>query len=201
MTTTLTGAAKNLNYLFISKVRIKVLKYFLFNPDFPIHLRGLVREVKEEINAVRRELSRLEEVGFVRSEVRGNRKNFLLNSNYVYAQELLGIFHKSFGLGGLLLKNFSELGEVQFIILTGSFVSFTQPDPNMIDLVLIGNINIEMLTALVQESEKKLNREINYTVLKSSEFILKKKRRDAFIMQLLMAPKIMLAGLPTDFAL
>lgn len=192
--------AKTLNHLFISKVRIKILKYFLFNPDIPIHLRGLVREVQEEINAVRRELARLEEVGFVKSEVRGNRKYFLLDRDFVYASELLGVFHKSFGLGGSIIKNLPNLGEVEFAVLTGSFTTFNAPDPSVIDLVLIGNIEVNTLTELVQEAEKKLNREINYTVLKSSEFILKKKRRDAFIMQLLMVPKIMLAGNVNDLS-
>lgn len=193
------NADKNLSYLFISKVRIKTLKYFLFHPDIPIHLRGLVREVQEEINAVRRELARLEEVGFIKSEVKGNRKYFLLNQEYAYNEELLGMFHKSFGLGGSILKKFNTLGEVEFAILTGSFTSFAAPNPEEIDLVVIGNIELEKLTELVQEAEKKMNREINYTVLKSSEFILKKKRRDAFIMQLMISPKIMLAGNLTAF--
>lgn len=195
-----TNPVKTLDHLFISKVRIKVLKYFLFNADIPIHLRGLVREVQEEINAVRRELARLEEVGFVRSEVRGNRKYFLLNRDFVYVNELLGMFHKTFGLGGSIMKNLGNLGEVEYAVLTGSFTTFSAPDPNIIDLVLIGNINLDVLTGLVEEAEKKLNREINYTVLKSSEFILKKKRRDAFIMQLLMVPKVMLAGNINDFS-
>lgn len=185
---------KSLNHLFISKVRIKVLKYYLFNPDIPIHLRGLVREVQEEINAVRRELLRLEEIGFIRSDQRGNRKYYLLNRDYLFIGELLGIFHKSFGLGGSIIKKLPELGEVEYAVLTGSFTTFSAPDPSIIDLVLIGNIDLEALAALIQDAEKKLNREINYTVLKSSEFILKKKRRDAFIMQLLIVPKIMLAG-------
>lgn len=190
---------KNLNYLFISKVRIKSLKYFIFNPDIPIHLRGLVREMKEEINAVRRELGRLEEVNFIHSEVRGNRKYFILNRNYIFMDELTGMFHKSFGLGGLILKSLPDLGDVQFAVLTGSFINFTPPNPNIIDLVLIGTIDVPAVTQLVQEAEHKLNREINYTVLKTSEFILKKKRRDAFIMQLMQTNKIMLVGNQDDF--
>ncbi len=191
---------KALNHLFISKVRIKVLKYYLFNADIPIHLRGLVREVQEEINAVRRELLRLEEIGLIRSEMRGNRKYYLLNRDFLYVNELLGIFHKSFGLGGSIIKNLENLGKVDFAILTGSFTTFSAPDPNIIDLVLIGDIDLQALSKLVQDAEKKLNREINYTVLKSSEFILKKKRRDAFIMQLLIVPKIMLCGNINDLS-
>lgn len=185
---------KNLDYLFISKVRIKTIKYFVFNPDTPIHLRGLVRELTEEINAIRRELNRLEEVGFVKSEARGNRKFFILNRDYVFLDELMGMLHKSFGVGGALLKDIGKLGDVKFIILTGSFTYFTAPNKDIIDLVVIGDVNVDTLTEIVSEAEKKLNREINYTVMKNSDFLLKKKRRDLFVMQLLLSKKILVAG-------
>jgi hypothetical protein len=185
---------KNLDYLFISKVRIKTLKYFLFNPENPIHLRGLVRELTEEINAIRRELNRLEEVGFIKAEARGNRKFFVLNKDYVFLDELMGLMHKSFGIGGALLKDIDKLGEVNFIVLTGSFTYFVAPNKDIIDLVVIGNINLEALNQIVGDAEKKLNREINYTVMKNSDFLLKKKRRDLFVMQLLLSKKILVAG-------
>lgn len=191
---------KSLNHLFISKVRIKTLKYFIFNPDIPIHLRGLVRELKEEINAVRRELARLSEIEFIKSEVRGNRKYFLLNKEYTFLPELLSMFHKSFGLGGLLIKNMEQLGEVDFITLTGTVINFMPPNPNIIDLIVVGQIELPLLQELISEAEKKLGREINYTVMRSSEFTLKKKRRDAFIMQVLTTNKIMLKGNIEEFA-
>jgi len=189
-----TYCVKNLDYLFISKVRIKTLKYFLFNPENPLHLRGLVRELKEEINAIRRELLRLEEVGFIKAEARGNRKFYILNKDYVFLDELMGLFHKSFGVGGALLNDIGKLGEVNFIILTGSFTYFVAPNKDIIDLVVIGNINVETLTQIVSDAEKKLNREINYTVMRHGDFILKKKRRDLFVMQLLLSKKILIAG-------
>jgi len=185
---------KNLNYLFISKVRIKTIRYFLFSPENPIHLRALVRELKEEINAVRRELNRLEEVGFVHCETRGNRRFFILNREYFFLDELMGLFHKSFGIGGAILKNIDKLGEINFVILTGSFTYLTAPNKDIIDLIIIGNVDVEVLTQIVGESEKNLKREINYTVMKNIDFLLKKKRRDMFVMQLLLSKKILLAG-------
>lgn len=99
---------KSLDALFISKVRIKSLKYFIFHPDVPIHLRAAVRELKEEINAVRRELNRLDEIGLLTSEVRGNRKYFSLNFKHPLLEELTGIFHKAFGLGGEIIPQSEE---------------------------------------------------------------------------------------------
>ena len=46
--------------LIVSKVRIKLLQTFLGNPKEIFYVRQLVRAVGEEINAVRRELARME---------------------------------------------------------------------------------------------------------------------------------------------
>ena len=192
--TTSSKYINTLNYLFISKVRVKTIKYFIFHPEDPIHLRALVRELQEEINAVRRELSRLVESDLIRCEVRGNRKFFVLNKEHFFLDELMGLIHKSFGVGGAILNNIDTLGEVNFVILTGSFTYFTAPNKNIIDLIIIGNVDADKVTEIVSEAEKKLNREINYTMMKNSEFILKKKRRDIFVMQLLLSKKILLAG-------
>lgn len=191
---------KGLNSLFISKVRIKAIKYFLFNPDVPIHLRGAVRDFKEEINAVRREMARLEEIGFIESKIQGNRKYFVLNQKYPLLPEMLGIFHKSFGLGGAIMQNLEKLGDVQFIILSGAFTNFLKPSAHNVDMVVIGEVNTDELNILVEDAEKKLGRQINYTIMKSSEYILRKKRRDTFIMELLVGNKILLVGSNEDLA-
>jgi hypothetical protein len=185
---------KGLNDLFISKVRIKSIKYFIFNPDVPIHLRGAVRDFKEEINAVRRELNRLEEIGLLLTETRGNRKYYSLNPNYPFLPELMGMLHKTFGLGGSILNNQEKLGDVQFVILAGTFTNFLKTSSHNVDMVVIGNVNVEELNHIVEDAEKKLGRQINYTVMKSSEFALHKKRRDAFVMELLLGNKILLLG-------
>lgn len=190
----------SLNNLFISKVRIKILKYFLFNPDTPLHLRGIVREVQEEINAVRRELERLEAITMIMSESRGNRKYFFVNKSHPFYADLLAMFHKTFGLGGLILKSINELGHVDFALLTGTFTG-ASPKVNAtnVDMLLIGQVDMAAVDKLVKEAEQKMNREINYMVMKTGEFILKKKRRDQFILEIMVNNRIMLAGSNDDF--
>jgi len=53
----------NLNDIITSKVRIKILELFFSNLKELYHVRGIVREISEEINAVRRELTKLEADG------------------------------------------------------------------------------------------------------------------------------------------
>jgi DNA-binding transcriptional ArsR family regulator len=183
-----------LENLFISKVRIKALRYFLSNPDTEIHLRGAVREFKEEINAVRRELTRMEEAKIIKSVAKGNRKYFELSKEHPFISELIGIFHKSYGLGAEIIENTKKLGNVEYAFLTASYTRGIFLNMQIIDMVIVGDIDLKVLEELVDKAQTKLNKEIHYMVLKSSEFQLRKRRRDQLLMDLLMQDNVLLIG-------
>lgn len=185
---------KAVDYLFISKVRIKILRLFFLHPDVPYHIRGVVREISEEINAVRRELLRLEQIKLLKSERKGNRLYFTLQEDFPFYNELLSIVYKTFGLGGEIIRCQKELGDVKFALLTKAYTKGIKSGMQDIDLFLVGKLNVSALTAAVQRAERQTSREINYTVLKESEFILRKKRRDAFVISILQGSKVMLIG-------
>ncbi|MDD3647465.1 MAG: hypothetical protein PHS44_03125 [Candidatus Dojkabacteria bacterium] len=185
---------KAVGYLFISKVRVKVLRLFFLHPDVPYHIRGVVREVGEEINAVRRELLRLEQIQLLKSERKGNRLYFTLVDTFPFFDELLSIVYKTYGLGGEIIRCQKELGDVKYAFLTKSYTKGIKTGMQDIDLLLIGKVNVSALTAAVQRAERQTGREINYTVLKDSEFILRKKRRDVFVLGMLSGSKVMLIG-------
>lgn len=183
-----------LESLFVSKVRIKVLQFFMLNPEARIHMRGLVREIEEEINAVRRELVRLEEIGVVLSEDEVSKKYFQVNKDSPFFHEFQSIFHKSFGLGGRIIESAPQIGQVKFALLTEDFLKQTHTGPQKIDLVVVGNIDVPKLTELVEEAEKAKNTEIFYTVLSEREFLLKRKRRDPFIVNIILRRHVLLVG-------
>lgn len=187
-------AEKILESLFVSKVRIKVLKYLLLQPNSRLHLRGISREINEEINAVRRELVRLEEIGMVKSEESSAKKYFMANKDSVFYFDLLSIFHKSFGLGGNIIKSNIQIGGVKFALLTEDYLKQSHTSSQKLDLIVVGNINIPKLTELVEEAEKNLNAEIFYTVMTEREFFLKKKRRDPFVISIIMQRNVLLIG-------
>jgi len=190
---------KSLDSLFISKVRLKTLKYFLLNPEVQIHLRAAVREFQEEINAVRRELSRLEAAKIIKVETKGNRKYFELNGDHPFTSELLSIFHKSFGLGAAIIENGRKIGDIEFAFLTPAFTKNFYYGSQVVDLVVIGNVDLRMLEDIVQKVQAELNKEIHYMILKSSEFQLRKRRKDQFITDLMVQDNVMLIGNKEEF--
>ena len=191
---------KYLDQLFISKVRIKAIRHFFMNPDEPIHLRAAVRELDEEINAVRRELTRMEEIKLLLAEKRGNRKYFRLNPYFLYYDELLGMVHKTFGLGGEVVAAQNKLGEVQFALLSQGFVYGEYYGTHTIDLAVVGKgIDMTVLDEIVSKEEKRTNRNIHYTVLSITDFETHKRRKDQFVLELIAQNKVMLVGRTLDF--
>lgn len=190
---------KSLEMLFVSKVRIKALKHFMMNPTTPIHLRGAVREFKEEINAVRRELIRLEEMGLVRMDAQANRKYFKLNTDHPFLSELLGMFHKTYGFGGEIVQNAKRLGSVEFAVLTESYTKGIFIGDQVLDFAIVGTIDMDLLGQIIKKYEDQTGKEIHYTVLKPSEFQIRKRRKDDFIMNMLVQDIVMLVGSRDDF--
>jgi len=190
--------AKVLEMLFVSRVRIKLLNYLFRNAVNPVHLRGAVRDLDEEINAVRRELMRMEEIKLVNADVRGNRKYYLLNPKAPFKEELRNLVFKSTGLGAEIIEESIRLGDIKFAFLGANFLAGGEPATDKVDLVIIGEPNMQALHALISKIEQDSNRQINYAVLKTSEFESAKKRRDAFVTSLIVQTKAVLIGDPDE---
>lgn len=180
--------------LFISKVRVKVLQLFLSAPEPLLHVREIVRRVGEEINAVRRELARMEKYNLVASEYRANRRLYHFRKDYAYYPELLALVTKSSGLGGGIIKNKARLGRIKYAMIATRFVKQKPSAADDVDLLVVGQIVLPELQALIADEQAKRDAEINYSFMDEAEFQFRVKRRDPFIMGVLTQPKIMLIG-------
>ncbi len=183
----------------ISRVRVKMVKLFFANPDGMYYVREITREVKEEINAVRRELDRMLSVGMLRSEQRGNRLYYSINTKYLYLQELQQMVIKSTGLGSKIRKNLRKLGAVSFVMFSGRFVRRLKPRQGEVDILVIGDVVLPELSLLIKEEEQVLKREINYAVFSNEEFEFRKTRRDPFVMDVLYGTRVMVIGSEDEY--
>ena len=84
-----------LEFLISSASRRKVLIYLLNNQDKEFHLRELSRNIGEPAPIIKRELDRLEQIGFVLSWMVRNRRNFKVNKNFLLLTELKSLADKA----------------------------------------------------------------------------------------------------------
>jgi len=180
--------------LMVSKVRVKLLQTFLSQPKEMFYVRQLVRSVGEEINAVRRELARMEKAGMVKKESRGNRLYYWFDQDYLFWDDLLSLVAKTTGLGAQLIKGKNRLGRIKFAMISGRLVRNLPPHEGGVDLLIVGEVLMPELASLVREEEKRLGREINYTAMSREEFAFRKKRRDPFLMGILSGSRVMIIG-------
>lgn len=180
--------------LITSKSRIKLLSVFLANPYDIFHVRELVRRTSDEINAVRRELALLEKKGILIKEPRANRIYYCLSKSYLFYFDLLALGAKTIGLGASILANRAKLGKIKFAMLSGRFVRRTKKHPDDVDVLIVGTVVLPELALLVRNEEKRLNTEINYTLMTEEELAFRKKKTDPFIWRILNGSRVMLIG-------
>ncbi len=181
--------------LIISRVRVKILNLFLLHPGKIFHVRDIVRKVGEEINAVRRELAHLESSGIVSKEQRANRLFYTFRKDYHLYFDLLELVNKTTGLGLDLLKNKAKLGKIKFAMMSGRFIrGLPKKDPNLVDLLIVGNVVLPELAQLVKAEEVRRECELNYTVMSEEEFSFRKRRRDPFVLSILEGSRLLIIG-------
>ena len=185
----------DLSDIITSKVRIKILELFLSDVKEMYHVRGIVRETNEEINAVRRELEKLEAAGFFKKEPRGNRLYYWIRNDYPFFGDLLAMVSKTKGLGFDLITNKSKSGKVNFVMFSGKFARRKERKrDDEVDILVVGEIVLPELAALIRKEESKRTKEINYTVMSKEEFDFRKKRRDPFLTGILAGSRVMIIG-------
>lgn len=182
----------------VSRVRGKLLKTFLSAPRELFYVRQLTRSTQEEINAVRRELIHMTGAGMVKSQPRGNRLYYWFNPEYLFYNELVSLVAKSTGLGAAIIKNQPKLGRITYAMLSGRFVRRLPVNQNQVDLLIVGEVIMPQLAALTKASETEVGREINYSIMSEEELMFRKRRRDPFLLDLLLQSRVMLIGSEDD---
>ncbi len=157
-------------------------------------MRQLTRDTKEEINAIRRELQHLLSIGLLASEKRGNRLYYFVKPSYSLYPELSNLIAKSTGIGKQVIKNRSKLGFVKYAFMSQKLARGIEKTQDEVDLMLVGKIIMPQVAILIKALEKSINKEVNYSCMTEEEFNYRKDHKDAFMIKVLMQPKIMLIG-------
>ncbi|MFA7628049.1 MAG: hypothetical protein WCY37_01365 [Candidatus Dojkabacteria bacterium] len=187
-----------LKNIFISKVRVSILKTYLTDFNATFHVRGLVRELDEEINAVRRELINLEEAGILRSRKEGNKLVYRVDPTCPILWELRSMFFKEAPIGQALTKLAQDIEGIKVIILTESFINQKYENKTDVDLLFVGDMKVRDLSAAISEIEKEMDRQIRFSAIKVEDYHFARKKKEPFLMNILEKDKIIMFGQLSD---
>ena len=157
-----------LESLVTSKTRIKLLLKFFINPSSRAYLRGLAKEFNESTNSIRVELNRLTKSDLLVSNNKGRTVLYKANIKHTFFKDIQNVVLKYVGIDDLVENMVSKLGDVKSAYIIGDYANGT--DSGIIDLVLIGEINQDILNKLTSKTEALINRKIRSVVLTKKEF-------------------------------
>jgi DNA-binding transcriptional ArsR family regulator len=183
-----------LKSLFISKVRIRILEKYLLDPKPAYHVRGLVRELGEEINAVRRELLNLKKNGILKSNKDGNKLMYRLDQTCAIIPDLRAMFFKDSPIGVKLINRLSTIEGIQLAFVTEAFLNKKYESDIDIDMLIIGNMKIKELNTAISALEKEVGRVVKFAALKPEDYEFARKKKDPILMNTLEKDRIVIVG-------
>tara|TARA_B100000700_G_C14980080_1_gene825919 strand:- start:965 stop:1546 length:582 start_codon:yes stop_codon:yes gene_type:complete len=190
-----------LEHLFGSKTRYKLLKTFFHEPDTALFVRELVRAIDAQINAVRRELELLCNMGLIEcvpgdGKQKGPRKKYYkANTQSLLFSELQALLQKEKVLGK---QEFVEtlqhkLGDIDLFILSGCFTGDTRSPT---DILLVGDVGEKVVEKIILDFEQQFDTPIRYTIMSGSEFKDRRQVMDKFLFAIFEAKHIKVENKP-----
>ncbi len=190
-----------LEQLFGSKTRLKLLRILFRAPERSFFVRELSRMLDVQINAVRREIELLLELGLLQekkdvvpteSSAKPGitlRKYYHINAQCIVYQELQVLLIKEQLMGEeQFIKDIQhKVGNPKLILLSGRF---THDDRAPSDLLIVGDVKERALERMVLEYEKNFGFPIRYTVMTEDEFHDRRYVMDKFIFSLFEAKHV-----------
>lgn len=173
--------------LFGSRTRARLLNHFMHNADQRYFVRELARKIDAQLNSVRRELMNLVDIGIVKEMVetdnKEKRKFYCADQNFFLFNDMRALIKKvQLMLKKNLVQQIDAKGKIELLVLTGRFVD--QPTIP-VDLLVIGQMAEPDLQKLLDEFEREVGQEVNFTVMSKDEYNYRKQVSDRFLYSIL----------------
>jgi len=179
--------------------RRKVLSLFFMHPDKQFYFREVLKLTGTKQGTIQRELKSLTKAGILELETRGNQTYYSVNRFHPIYEELRRIVLKTFGLVDILRNALSPFKKkIEVAIIYGSIATGEETAKSDIDLLVIGKISFDNLSAAISKAESELRREINPTLYPVKEFKEKIKRKNHFLRSVLKSKMIFLIASEND---
>jgi hypothetical protein len=186
------GTVMQLDKLFGSKTRAKLLGLFFDNPEKSYYVREITRVIEEQINSVRRELNNLSALGLVKTENYENKVYYSADMKHPFARPMTEIFARSSGKksitegGRSTTKNEAPSVWEEYVrpvanLVAGLIVTNRIPGQDGLDLLIIGDDRTHKLTKWAEVVEKRMGKPLNYAIMSREDYIYRKSVRDKFL--------------------
>jgi len=132
-------------------------------------MRGLARDLWEQINSVKRELDNLEDLWVLKSRTELRKKIFFVNNNFYLLEEFRDIFLKSYDPLDAVKAYFKTQSLLEVVIVNESLKNkLTEDGKAILDIFMIGEIDRDDLAAFLQGIF--FDKKIKFAVISTEDF-------------------------------
>jgi hypothetical protein len=118
------------------------------------------------------------------------RRFYKANTGFPLAEDLRRVMRRAAVLmNETLVEELVAAGDLATIILTGRFMDLTSVPT---DIIIVGNLSADKVTAAVKNFERDIGREVNFTLLPTDEYKYRVDIGDRFIASILGAKHVIL---------
>ena len=148
-----------------SRVQGDMLATLFLNPERAFSLTDLARRSHASVRAVHAEANRLTTAQWVTQERVGNNRMLRANTNTIIARPLTDLLTVTYGPMPLLTQALADVPGIAHAYIYGSWAARHQGSrggiPQDVDVLVVGDADLDDLNDAVQAVAATLNREIN----------------------------------------
>lgn len=182
------GPSEILNRLFGSISRVKVLRFFISNPETAYTFRELIVRLNLTQEIVRKEIFSLKNLSFIKSVKKDKNEKYFLNSSFLFLKSLKHLILSASPLSkDDLLEKLKKVGRCKIVVLSGILIQ--EDNDSKIDLLIVGdNLSKSSFTKILKNTEADMGREISYVLMSQKDFRYRLDIRDKFVREILESP-------------
>jgi len=163
--------------------------------DKPFYVRQIARHLNASVGAVQRELEKLAQVGLIVRTSLGNLVFYQVNQTNPVFSEMRTLVGKTVGIFHILHSALERLSErIALAFVYGSVARQEETAESDIDVMIIGQVELDEVLSRLADAETALGRAVNPTIYSPQEFKLKLKAGNHFLNAVLYGSRVFLVG-------
>lgn len=179
--------AEILEFLFGSKTKARLLRFFLMNPEQEFSMKEISDKNMLKNSQARSAINELKRNKFILERKKNGTRCYVLNQKFPFLVELKGLFIKSNIYPQCSsLDKIRTIGEVKLALISGIFLNYPKSKADMV--LVVNNVNRSKLKNLMGNIEAEVGREISYVLMNNEEFKYRLDMLDRFLLDFLESP-------------
>jgi hypothetical protein len=179
--------AEILEFLFGSKVKSRLLRFFILNPDQKHTLSEIAKKNMVKVSEAKRELDNFSKMKFIVERKNNGGRYYVFNQNFPYYLELKRLIVKSnIYPSSQSFSKIKNIGDIKLVLVSGIFLNYPKSKADL--LLVANNVSRAKLKNFMGNLEAEIGKEISYALMTSEEFQYRMNMLDRFVLDFLEGP-------------